>query len=197
MLLPNQSGNSLIFLFICIFAGESAIEIAAGRGDQAILGLLLRHYTPEPEALKVALVRGVASGSLACVATLLQCGVQVDHTDEHGRTALFRAVFSGNVGLVELLARNGADVFHQVCIIKSEHIMWVDRMRVKPVKQSTSHGRKRVEAMHCDSESNMLLIFSDSDKRIIFSIKFIWEKHISSIVRKRRTSSYVSCLYLP
>jgi ankyrin repeat protein len=60
----------------------------------------------------VRLIEAVKAGDLPTIATLLASGADVSQPDEQGWTALHWAAGKGEVAIVDLLLRHGADVLH-------------------------------------------------------------------------------------
>jgi ankyrin repeat protein len=94
----------------------TALAFAAGNGHAEICKILLEHGAdPNHHALvlpilNIAFQAEDPDTELCVVKLLLEAGAKVDAKEEDGETALFYAVRSGNIALVQCLLDHGADV---------------------------------------------------------------------------------------
>jgi ankyrin repeat protein len=89
--------------------GWSLVELAASRGQSAVVELLLAHGAA-PGRLHAA----VAGGEPGVVRAVVAAGAQVDARDAAGFTPLHQAVSQGDVRLVTALLLAGADATLEV-----------------------------------------------------------------------------------
>ncbi|OGK10458.1 MAG: hypothetical protein A2W80_13685, partial [Candidatus Riflebacteria bacterium GWC2_50_8] len=70
---------------------------------------IIPQWSKESSQLQAGVIRAVGENRPEAVRCLLDQGVKLDETDAAGETALFHAVRSGNLQMVELLLARGAD----------------------------------------------------------------------------------------
>lgn len=84
--------------------------LAAGRGFDVVLQLLLTSGDVRPEDINAGLLAAASTGYVHVVRVLLQHEAAVDTRDSDGHTALILAAAGGHVEVVQVLLENGADV---------------------------------------------------------------------------------------
>lgn len=93
--------------------GASALQLAARRGHEEIVSLLLSlHVSYEATSASGAtpLHAAAMGGHAEIAAMLIAAGASADATDEHGCTPLHRAARAGRLGVMQRLLRGGASV---------------------------------------------------------------------------------------
>jgi len=69
--------------------------------------------TKRKRALLIPLHEAAFKGDVSSVKFLIRNGADVDSQNDHGRTALFKAVSNGQTECVRILIENNADLFHK------------------------------------------------------------------------------------
>ncbi|MBI3068114.1 MAG: ankyrin repeat domain-containing protein, partial [Betaproteobacteria bacterium] len=108
----------------------------------AFIDLLLAHGARiDGDARSVPLHKAVEQRNADLARALLKRGAEVNETDRHGRTALFVAAASGNLGLVTLLLEAGADPRWQDDLdVTPMHIAAAPRARVLVIEALLKRG---------------------------------------------------------
>ena len=94
-------------------SGSKLIHLAANRGDEAMVHLLLRTGAGVDEMDKhrsTALLMACKIGTLELAKMLVDAGAEVSAANDQGDTPLLAALMAGNLELAEVLVRKGADV---------------------------------------------------------------------------------------
>lgn len=92
---------------------QDAFEAACCAPSFACVSLLSQQPGIDSGELCGFLLKAAEAGYTPGVQALLNDGVPIDTTDEHGQTALFHAATNGDLELVEFLLYRGADVSRQ------------------------------------------------------------------------------------
>ena len=94
-----------------LMSGDSPLEVAAFRGDLAMVGALLQAGAgSNPRTLAAALVNAANSGNIEALRLLLENGAPISSRDARGRTVLIAAAASGRPEMVKEVLKNRADV---------------------------------------------------------------------------------------
>ncbi len=115
---------------------SDTVQFAPGKFHMEIILKSLESKAAEPSA---ALMRAAMIGNTSAVVALLECGVDVDVRDEHGRTALMEAAFGGHEETVRALIERRADV--NAC----------DRDGWTALMEGASKGRPKIVKMILDA----------------------------------------------
>ncbi|KAE9354760.1 hypothetical protein PF008_g4372 [Phytophthora fragariae] len=115
--------NARVFSTTCTdeCSGWTALHIAASRGWQAGLALLIAHGAnvelttgdSDVSCGTTALHLAAQNGHSSCVSTLLDAGADINACDDLGDTPLLRALRNGRSCMVKLLLRHGAKCDYQ------------------------------------------------------------------------------------
>lgn len=92
--------------------GAQPIHLAAGKGNAALIELLVRHgadVNARDNDGETPLILAARQGRAEAVVKLLELGAAPDLRDNGGMTALFRASMGKKMPVVEILAAAGAD----------------------------------------------------------------------------------------
>jgi ankyrin repeat protein len=92
--------------------GQHPLVTAAGHGHAGIARMLITSgtYSITPETMGRSLGSACAYGHVDVVSVLLDYGAPLDSSDFHGRTPLVHACGRGDLPMVRLLLKSGADV---------------------------------------------------------------------------------------
>lgn len=86
------------------------LVLAAGRGFDVVLQLLLSNGDVRPEDINAGLLAAASTGYVHVVRVLVQHAAAVDTRDSDGNTALILAAAGGHAEVVQVLLEYGADV---------------------------------------------------------------------------------------
>jgi ankyrin repeat protein len=95
--------------------GDTALTMAAGKGNNDVLNLLLRHHADVKETnaqRESPLHRAAFSGHESTLIILLESGADISTKDNAGRSPLHCAVDKGHAAAVKALIKAGADIEH-------------------------------------------------------------------------------------
>ncbi|KAI9034798.1 uncharacterized protein KD926_005463, partial [Aspergillus affinis] len=93
------------------FAGDTPLSIAAGRGSENMVQLLLKHGANVNLLVgRIPLMSAAFSGNQKMVKLLIEKGADVNFKDVYGRLPLMTAVKERHLAVVELLLKEGTNV---------------------------------------------------------------------------------------
>ncbi|KAK1240068.1 hypothetical protein MKX08_007510, partial [Trichoderma sp. CBMAI-0020] len=93
--------------------GDTALIVAAGKGNDDVFNLLLDHHADvkvKNKHLELPQHRAALSGHASTITMLLETGADISAKDGEQRSPLHCAVAQGHAGVIEVLLQAGADI---------------------------------------------------------------------------------------